>query len=155
MPSSDLDVYEEAAPAPMDPIIPVFREWALLKSKTDQLTAEQNKLRDRVVKAVEERGYTDHKGSQYLDLPFPITAGDTSYMRIKRERRVTVVPDATAAETILRAKGEHIFHRAFPPVPMLDQNELYVLLQEGILTEDDMDAIFIQRESFAFRGLAA
>jgi len=140
---------------PFDPIIPVFREWAVLKAQVTEDTSRLNKLRDRVAAAVEQRGYVDHKGSQYLDLPFPIPAGESEYTRIKRERRVSISADEEAAERILKAKGEALYRRAFPPVPTLDPDELYVLLQEGHLTEAEMDEILVQKETFAFRGLTS
>lgn len=143
----------EDAPVDFDPIIPTFREWALLKSKSVSLTMQLNRLRDRISSAVEERGYKDQKGSQYIDLPFPILTEDGEYNRIKRERRVSIIADPDAAERITRAKGEEIWARAFPPVPTLDCDELYVLLQEGILDEKEMDEILLQKESFAFKGL--
>lgn len=140
---------------PVDPIVPVFREWAILKSKVDELSARRDKLRDRIVDVVEARGYKDHKGSQFFDLPFPITAPGAEYLRVKRERRVSVTADQMAAERISRSKGEHIFKRVFPLVPTLDVEELYVLLQEGILTADDMDCIFVEKVTYAFRGLSS
>ncbi|MEV7902193.1 hypothetical protein [Streptomyces anulatus] len=152
---SDNTAAPEPSRIPFDPIIPVFREWALLKAEVTERTTRLNKLRDRVVAAVEQRGYTDHKGSQYLDLPFPVPAGDIEYTRIKRERRVSILADPEAAERITRAKGDTVYRRAFPPVPSLDADELFVLLQEGVLTEEEMDEILVQRESFAFRGLAS
>jgi hypothetical protein len=154
MSSPESDVHDSPAPVPIDPIVPLFREWAMLKAEADALTTRRNKLRDRCAAAVAERGYADHKGSQYLDLPWPIEAGGVSYLRIKRERRVTTVPDAEVAESVTRSKGDEIYRRVFPLVPCLDPDELYVLLQEGVLTEDDMDAIFVQHESFAFKGMA-
>lgn len=143
----------EPRPVPFDPVIPTFREWAILKAQQTELTSRMNKLRDKVTLAVQQRGYADHKGSQYIDLPFPIPVGDSEYVRIKRERRVSIVADIEAAERITKAHGEQIYRRAFPPVPTLDADELYVLLQEGALTEEDMDQIMVQKETFAFRGL--
>ncbi|MFV0135470.1 hypothetical protein ACLGIH_20000 [Streptomyces sp. HMX87] len=140
---------------PFDPVIPLFREWAVLKAQVTDQTSRLNKLRDKVAAAVEQRGYTDHKGSQYLDLPFPIPAGDNEYIRIKRERRVSISADEEVAERILKDKGEALYRRAFPPVPTLDADELYVLLQEGHLTEEEMDRIFVQKETYAFRGLTS
>lgn len=145
----------ESPRVPFDPVIPVFREWAVLKARVTDETSRLNKLRDKVVAAVEQRGYTDHKGSQYLDLPFPIAAGDNEYVRIKRERRVSVTADEEAAERILKAKGDALYRRAFPPVPTLDADELYVLLQEGHISEAEMDEIFVQKETYAFRGLTS
>lgn len=143
----------ETRPLPFDPVIPTFREWAILKAQQTELTSRMNKLRDQVTLAVQQRGYADHKGSQYIDLPVPIPVGDSEYVRIKRERRVSIVADLDAAERITKAHGEQIYRRAFPPVPTLDADELYVLLQEGALTEEDMDQIMVQKETFAFRGL--
>lgn len=142
----------ETAPT-FDPIIPVFREWAILKHRTDTMIREQNKLRDQVANAVEERGYADHKGSQYIDLPFPIPVGDIEYTRIKRECRTSITADHEIAERVTRERG--VFERAFVLVPTLQPDELYVLLQEGALTEGDMDAIFVKRKTFAFRGLTS
>lgn len=155
MPERESAVYEEEKPVPFDPIIPLFREWALLKPELDRLATRRNELRDKVARAVEERGYRDHKGSQYIDLPFPIDAGGVSYARIKRERRVAISPDIERAEEITRARGEGIYARVFPLRPAFDQDELYVLLQEGLISEADMDAIFVQHESYAFKGLAS
>lgn len=136
-----------------DPIIPVFRNWAMLKQQSDAIVREQNKLRDQVVNAVQERGYRDHKGSQFIDLPFPLAVGDIEYVRIKRECRTSIVADAEAAERITREK--QCFERAFALVPTLQPDELYVLLQEGRITEADMDAIFTKKVTFAFRGLTS
>jgi hypothetical protein len=141
---------ESAGRLPFDPILPTVRRWALLKREAEKIGAERDKLRDSITKAVMQRGYRDHKGSQYLDLPMEIEG----FNRIKRERRVSVIPDLSAAEEITRSKGENVYQRAFPPVPTLDTEELYVLLQEGVLTESEMDAIFTQKESYAFRGLS-
>lgn len=137
---------------PIDPIVPRFREWAMLRAQVTELTTQMNRLRDDVSRAVESRGYRDHKGSQYIDLPFPIVIGDTAYQRIKRERRVSVVADDETAERITRAKG--CYDRAFPPVRSLDPDELYVLYQEDVLSQQDMDQIFTPRESFAFKGIS-
>ncbi|MFE6745927.1 hypothetical protein ACFVGM_08760 [Kitasatospora purpeofusca] len=136
-----------------DPIIPVFREWAILKQQSDSLIRQQNHLRDRVIAAVEERGYRDHKGSQFIDLPYPLPVGDIEYVRIKRECRTSIVADHDAAEEITRERG--VFDRAFVLVPSLRPDELYVLLQEGILSESDMDRIFTKKSTYAFRGLTS
>ncbi|MFF8283363.1 hypothetical protein ACF06W_11640 [Streptomyces albus] len=151
-PSSE-ETDSEPGPIPFDPVVPTFREWAVLKAQQTELTTRMNRLRDKVIEAVRTRGYADHKGSQYIDLPFPIPVGDAEYVRIKRERRVSVVADIEAAERITRAAG--VYDRAFPPLPTLDADELYVLLQEGRLSEEEMDQIMVQKESWAFRGLTS
>ncbi|MFI9271847.1 hypothetical protein ACIGXM_14170 [Kitasatospora sp. NPDC052896] len=138
------------AEVPFDPILPSVRRWAVLKREAEKISAERDRLRDTITRAVIERGYHDHKGSQYLDLPMEIEG----LTRIKRERRVAVTADAEIAEEITRSKGEAVYARAFPSVPTLDTEELYVLLQEGVLSETELDSIFVKRESYAFKGLA-
>lgn len=144
---------EEEPPQPFDPIVPIFRQWAQLKHEVTARTTAMNKLRDRVVEAVKQRGYKDHKGSAYIDLPFPLPVGDSEYIRIKHERRVSIVADEEAAERITRDKGPAVYERAFPMKRTFDADEVYVLLQEGLLEEEDMDQIMVQKESYAFRGL--
>lgn len=137
---------------PIDPIVPAFREWALLRMEVNSLTAKMNKLRDTVAAAVESRGYRDHRGHQYIDLPFPITVGDTEFTRIKRERRASVMANEEIAERIAREKD--VYDRLFPPVRSLDTEELYVLYQEGVLTQSEMDEILETRETYAFKGVS-
>jgi hypothetical protein len=137
---------------PIDPIVPKFREWVILRAQVTEMTTRMNRLRDTVSQAVENRGYADHKGSQYIDLPFAVVVGDTSYSRIKRERRVSIIADDEAAERITRKKG--CYDRAFPPVRHLDVDELYVLYQEDVLSQDELDEILTPRETFAFKGMA-
>jgi hypothetical protein len=107
---------------PIDPIVPKFREWVILRAQVTEMTTRMNRLRDTVSQAVENRGYADHKGSQYIDLPFA------------------------------RKKG--CYDRAFPPVRHLDVDELYVLYQEDVLSQDELDEILTPRETFAFKGMA-
>lgn len=148
MPETD----ETPGPRPVDPVIPTFREWMILRAQYNDIATRMNRARDEVVTAVDARGYRDHKGNQFIDLPFPLTVGETTYSRIKRERRVSVHANSDVAEAITRARG--CYDRAFPPVRYLDSDELYVLYQEGALTQAELDEIFEPRESFAFKGMA-
>lgn len=141
-----------AGPLPIDPVVPTFREWMVLRAQYNDVAARMNHARDAVVAAVAARGYQDHKGNQFIDLPFPLTVGETTYSRIKRERRVSIVANEDAAERITFEKG--VYERAFPPVRSLDAEELYVLHQEGVLSQAELDEIFEPRESFAFKGTA-
>ena len=133
-----------------DPIIPMFRQWALLKERVENDTRELNHLRDQCISAVEARGERDHRGSQWIRLPFPV--GNKGFTAIKRERRVAVQTDEEAAEEITRSKG--CYEVCFPLRRVLDAEELYVQYQKGSLTQEDMDRIFRQVESFSFKPTA-
>jgi hypothetical protein len=146
------EIQTDSGPVPVDPVIPVFREWMILRAQYADVATRMNRARDQVAEAVEQRGYRDHKGNQFLDLPFPLSVGENTYSRIKRERRVSVVADEDVAERITRAKG--VYDRAFPPIRSLDTEELYVLYQEDALTQADLDEILAPRETYAFKGSA-
>jgi hypothetical protein len=61
--------------------------------------------------------------------------------------------DAEKAEELAIAKG--IRDRVFKEVTteVLDQDELYVLNQEGILSDEELDSLFVETESFAFKPI--
>jgi hypothetical protein len=144
------DYMPEESETVYDPIIPLFREWAMLKHRVEEDSHELAILRDECIAAVEARGERDHKGSQYISLPFAI--GPQEFTRIKRERRVSEKTDEEVAELITRAKG--VYEKCFPLIPTLDQDELYVQYQLGVLSEEDLSAIFVQVESFSFKPMA-
>lgn len=126
-------------------------EWALLKKKVDADTRRMNLLRDSMMLIVADKGEVDEKGSLFLDVE-PITVGDQTFGTIKRERRVSVSLDEDATETLLDSKG--LLGRAQKTVVVLDHDEIYVLQQEGLITEAELDALFVERESWAFKPLA-
>lgn len=131
-------------------LIPYFQKWAMLKEDIEEAMRELNQLRDYCISAVEQHGERDHKGSQYLTLPFAI--GNKGYTQIKREIRHSIQADPEVAELITRSKG--VYEKCFPAVPTLDPEELYVQYQLGALSQEDMDAIFVDRVSFSFKPLA-
>jgi len=40
-------------------------------------------------------------------------------------------------------------------VTVLDQNEVYVLNQQGLITDEELDSLFVEHESFAYKPLAS
>lgn len=133
-----------------DPIIPLFRQWTLLKDDVEEANRELASLRDQCIAAIEARGERDHRGSQWIKLPFPI--GNKGFTSIKRERRISHQTDEEVAEAITRSKD--CYEVCFPLRRILDQEELYVQYQKGVLSQEDMDMIFTQVESWSFRPTA-
>lgn len=133
-----------------DPLVADFQLWAQMRDEADNITSQLNHIRDRCMTALEQRGYRDHKGSQFLKLPFGV--GPKSYGSLKRERRVSTKVDEEVAELICRSKG--VYEKCFPAIPTLDPEELYVQYQKGVLTQEDMDNIFTQVETYSFRPMS-
>lgn len=139
-------------PIKVDSIVAKFRQWATIKHETAALTTRQNHLRDEISAYVDKHGVKDNRGSLFLDLDTPVEVGDQVFRQIKRERRVSTSFDEEAAEALLESKG--LLAEAQTTITVLDQDKVYVLNQEGKITDEEIDSLFVQRESWAFKPIA-
>lgn len=126
-----------------------LRLWAALKTQVDRLTAQLNHLRDRISAEVEAAGYADESGHIRLPLAEPFEFGGKRYEGIKRERRVSPSVNHERLEALAEQRG--LTDRLFPLRPVADEEEIYVLYQEQILTEADVDALFDYKVTWAFK----
>jgi hypothetical protein len=129
------------------------REFLVLKFQETQVVTRKNHLRDEISTFVDAHGETDEKGSKFWDLPEPVEVNGQKFTSVKRERRTSIGLDVDAVETLANKKG--LTDRVFKEVTttVLDQDELYVLQQEGLITEDELDALFTESVSFAFKPI--
>jgi hypothetical protein len=97
-------------------------------------------------------GRVDENGHRYYDLPEPVTIGDVTYTAIQAQRKTTSSLDLEEVERLLRKKGgEKLYDLVFKRevIRVFHEDELFVLLQKGVVTEDEMDALTSEDESFA------
>lgn len=127
-------------------------EWLYVKSQADAAVARANKLREGVTALVREEGYTDDKGNVFLDLEQPLTVGEKTYSAVKRELRVKRIPNEERIRELAERVGA--LDRLFPLKPVVDVEELYVLYQEGIVSETDIDSVFDTDSSWALKAVA-
>jgi hypothetical protein len=119
-----------------------------VKTTTERLDALKKDLTQHVV----EYGETDDKGHRNFVLPAPLEYGDKSYTGFQQQRRVSQSFDTEVAEKLL--KDKNLWERATVVVREIDQNEVYVLNQEGLITDAELDSMFNERETFAFRPIS-
>jgi hypothetical protein len=129
------------------------RQFLALKFQETQIVTRKNKLRDEISVYVDNVGEVDEKGSKFWTLPTPVEVNGQKFTEVKRERRVSVGLDEEAVEALVTSKG--IRDRVFKQVTteVLDQQELYVLNQEGLLSDDELDSLFTETVSFAFKPI--
>jgi hypothetical protein len=129
------------------------RQFLALKFQETDIVTRKNKLRDEVAAHVDATGDVDEKGSKFWKLDPPIEINGQKFTEVKRERRVSVSLDEEKVETLVTSKG--IRDRVFKQVTqeVLDQDELYVLNQEGVITDAELDGLFSENESFAFKPI--
>jgi hypothetical protein len=129
------------------------RQFLALKFQEADIVTRKNKLRDDISAHVDANGETDEKGSKFWRLPQPIEVNGQTFTEVKRERRVSQSLDEEKTDELVTAKG--VRDRVFKTVEMevLDQDELYVLNQEGILSDEEIDGLWVENVSFAFKPI--
>lgn len=153
----------------IDRIASKYYQYLLYES--DELKAKSGKeeYKKELLKLIESQGEIDNKGSNYYELPNPIHVDGKTYSGIKRERRSGKEFDESIATELLESKG--LYDRAeveeftkyiinqienfSQPVSVsfqigVDQDEIYLAYQNDLITEEEVDSCFIEKEYFAF-----
>ena len=113
------------------------------KGRAADLTKRANKARDLLIAYIEKHAkVTDEKGSQFLPLPETVSFGGTTFAALKREKRASTVFLEEDATEILRKRGLYDLATTTVTVTSLDQDKIYVLNQEGKISDDEIDAMF-------------
>ena len=125
----------------IDPVA-TFREHIVLKTQGASITARAEALKGRLKEAFASLPgvYENENGSKFFDFPETVSDGKADYKGMELRRSVPSHFDEEVATAILKRKG--VYEEALTPV--LDQEKVYRLLQEGKITEKDMDKIIVK-----------
>lgn len=135
---------EQAEPTPEETLIQRVRAFVRLKNTVKALTEEQNKLRDDLAALVASGGDVDEDGNQWFNLPTEVEG----IASLKRERRVAQTLDMNEAERILKEKG--LYDQCITMQPTLDEAALMQAVADDLITDEDLDAMFPKKISYAF-----
>lgn len=125
-------------------IVILFTEWFGLKSQRETIAKREDLLKKELSAFVETNGYTDDKGSEYIDFGAPIEG----FVGMKRERRVAQYLDEEKAFKVLAAKK--LTALCTKQVTVVDEDAVQAAFYDGKLTQDDFDAMHTVKISFAF-----
>lgn len=120
-----------------------LRQYLALKDELGVLTKRQNELKARLTEVVDEVE-ANESGHRVFNVEDDI-AGEVT---LTRQRRVSKTLDMDVAEDILTKKG--IKDTCIKMVPMLDEDAIMSAFYSGYLTEEDIDAMFPAKVSYAF-----
>jgi hypothetical protein len=121
----------------------LVRQYIGIKEQADAISKRQNALKAELSTVVDEAS-PDEKGHKSL-----VIEDDTvGTVTMTRQRRVSKTLDMSVAETILERKG--IKDNCIKMVPTLDEAAIMSAFYEGYLTEEDIDAMFPAKVSYAF-----
>lgn len=122
----------------IDQMEPTVREYILLKEQQSRLAKREKELKAEIMEFLEQYGdpYGEEGQNRAMTLPSAIR-GVTA---VVRQRRVSTLVDETAAEAVARA--HNLYERLFRPVMALDEGAVVVALEEGLLTDNDVERVF-------------
>lgn len=111
----------------------VIKGWLTVKNAVGKMT----------------NGRVDENGHRFLDFEQPLTVNDVTYTGIKAERKTSTSIDLEAAEELARDKGlyDKIFKRTV--IRVFDEDALFLASQKGLISEDELDALAVESESFS------
>lgn len=120
----------------------VATQFLKLRSQAKALKVKQGELHAKIMEFVEQYGY-DHKGGQILELPEPVEG----VSKMIRQRKTSQTMDQEEAERRLRGLG--LYDRCTKEVRVLDSDEIMACLYDGLLTQEDIEAMLPIKETWA------
>ena len=119
------------------------RQSVMLKDKIDQLNSLQSEVRSSLKDGVKELGEEDSRGHIVVE----VDDEATGIRKVMHQRKVSKSLDIEVAENILKEKNIH--ERCVTMVPVLNEDEIMAAFYEGLITEEDIDAMFPAKVSWA------
>jgi len=133
-------------------VLQKVRELSVLKDQVKVLKKREEEIKALLIELVDIEGEEDEKGHKVFALPESI-GGIGSLVR---QRRVSRPLDADVAQDILESIvtdsdfGRTLWNDCIEMVPHLDEDKIMEAHFNGLLTEDQVDAMFPEVVSWAF-----
>lgn len=136
-----------AATITPDQLGALVTQYLSAKRMADDVSTKAESIKKELKAYVESNGVADSDQHRWIDLPEEVEGK----ARLKLERRVAQSLDEDAAEELLKEKG--ILKKCQTKIVVLDEEKILNAYHDGELTEDELDAIYKVRETFAFKVL--
>ncbi len=119
------------------------RRYLNFRRQRDEMTKLMDKEKKPLNEILEQYGERDANGHATIEIDPPVHGIDA----LVRQRKVAHQVDEHKAEAISRALG--IYDRLFKPVMTLDEDAVMVALEEGLLTQAQVDQMYPQKVTHA------
>ena len=123
------------------------RQYLALKDEATLLTKRTNQLKEELLEEVDTQEFDD-RGHKKLVINDEFKGEVT----LTKQRRVSKSLDMQVAEDILTRKG--IKDKCVKQVEVIDDGAIMSAFYEGLLTEEDIDAMFPSKVTYAFLVVA-
>lgn len=128
--------------------VQIFTQHLALKADAAKVTERSDSLKKRLKEWLPgaKGTYQNDQGSIFYDLDETVEVAGQSYKGMELRRAVQPTFDDEKAEKVLKARGVYLEAVS----NYVDQNKVLRLHQEGKISDDDLDEMFGEKESFAF-----
>jgi hypothetical protein len=116
------------------------KQYLALKEQIKFLSDRQSEIKKRLNEAVQELGEVDGRGHITLELDEDI--------KVTNQRRVSKALNMDVADQLLAERG--IKDDCIIMIPTVSEDAIMAAFYKGQLTEEDIDAMFPAKVSFAF-----
>lgn len=138
--------HQEMSEAQYEEFLRMAREMILVREQKVRTANREAELKSVLMEQLQDYGDPYGQQGQHQKIAFPkAIRGIAAFIR---QAKVTTEVNQTRAEAIARQRG--IYDRLFKPVMQLDDAAVLVALEEGLLTETDIEEIFVKKQIFAF-----
>lgn len=117
------------------------------------MKAKQDEAGKALKEFIGEYGIPDDKGSLVVELDEPATVDGITYSGVMQQRRTSEYLDTDKVEKLIIDKD--LRDRMVRLEEAWDYSEIYVLYQEGLITEEEFDSLMDVDETWALITIKA
>lgn len=126
-------------------VLPLIREHLTFRKARENFAKKEDQTKKALMEFLTSEGEEDEKGSRYFHIPEGEVEGLSA---IKREKRVSQILDTDAAMALVKEKG--LEETCIETVEVLNEDALLAAAFNDLLTDDEVKALYEDKESFAF-----
>lgn len=130
---------------PRSIVLPLIREHLTFRKARENFAKKEDQTKKALMEFLASQGEVDEKGSRFFYVPEGEVEGITA---IKREKRVSQVLDTDAAMALVKEKG--LEAECIEMVPVLNEDALLAAAFDDRITDEEMGALYEDKESYAF-----
>jgi hypothetical protein len=124
-------------------------QFLFLRNEEKVIRTRKEQERDAIKQWMQNNAETDHEGHQYFYLPETVNIGGEKFNKLKNERKVSRYISEEKLIELAEEKGVRDRVVKVIEIEVVDQDELYVLNQEGIISDEELDNVFEEDVKFA------
>lgn len=130
--------------SPVSSVSALVQQYLTFRAARERFAKNEDTFKKSLMESLAESGDPDEKGNRFFTLEAPIEG----VSGVKRERRVSQVLDEEAAVALVKKYG--LEKDCLETIQVLDEDALLAANFAGQIPDDEMQALYSQKESFAF-----